>query len=204
MILNKKDNEKLLIKGMIQGNHACFKQLFEMYSPVLYSFSYNYLKSKDEAEDVVQETFVKVWNRKAQINVSGSFKSYLITIALNLIRQHFNSISKDNELRDDLLIELSDESTKYSEESRFEELVSKLEMLIKQMPPKRQLVFHKNKIEGSTAKDIARELNITVKTVEYHVSEAMKFLKKEFECIGTNFLDLFCLFRKFKLNNPIS
>ena len=173
-------SEISLIEGLNRGNTSSFKSLYNLYSVQLYNFSYKLLKSKHAAEDVVQETFIKIWERRAQIKTSGSFKSLLMTIALNAIRQSFNNISKENNLKTELLVYLTQNSDKYSHKNIYEELVKKLEELISKMPEKRKRVFAKIKIEGVKSKDVATELNITVKTVEYHISEGMKFLKAEF------------------------
>lgn len=177
-------SEILLIEGLNNGNHSSFRSLYNLYSAQLYNFAYNILKSQSAAEDIVQDTFVKIWDRRTQIRTSGSFKSLLITIALNSIRQSFNELSKENQLKDELLISLTKDSEKYSAEDLYENLLAKLEELIAKMPEKRKLVFTKAKLEGMKAKELSKELGISVKTVEYHVAEAMKFLKAEFKNNG--------------------
>ena len=73
-------------------------------------------------------------------------------------------------------------------------MLDKLEELIKQMPEKRREVFIKKKIEEKSLKEISEELNITTKTVEYHITEAMRFLKSEFEKLQVQGLIVFHLF----------
>jgi len=186
MIIRRENisTDALLLKGLRNGNHASFKKLYDLYSAHLFNYSFKLLKSKDAAEDIVQDTFLTVWNIRDRIKSSGSFKSMLFTIGLNSIRHTFNILSKENDLKDELLYNLSENSKEYSADNDYEELVKKLEKLLTQMPEKRKQVFIKKKIEGLKAKDIAIELNISVKTVAYHVAEAMKFLKKEFKAMG--------------------
>lgn len=83
--------ESGILKELKKGDHAAFERVFEHYSKQLYLFSFSYLKSKDTAEDIVQEVFLKIWNNRASIKTDTSFQSYLFTIALNAVRQHFNS-----------------------------------------------------------------------------------------------------------------
>ncbi len=193
------NNEKetiLLIQGLKKGNHSCFKKLYDLYSSQLYSFSFNLLKSKNKAEDIVQETFLKIWDRRAQLKTDGSFRSLLMTIALNDIRGTFNQISRDNNLKNELLFQLSSSSEKYSPDDNYEELVKKLETLLDQLPEKRKQIFVKKKIEGQKAKNIAVELNISEKTVEYHVAQTMKYLKEEFKSAGVSGIILHILLSK--------
>lgn len=185
--------EALLLEGLRRGNHSSFRLLYDMYGGHLYNFSYKLLKSKNAAEDIVQETFFKVWNRREKIQSSGSFKSFLFTIALNSIRHSFNQIARENALKDSLLIDFTKKSDEFSEEDDYEMLVEKLQQLIQQMPEKRRIVFYKKKIEGRKATEIASELNISLKTVEYHVAEAMKFLKEEFKSMDKSGTLLFLL-----------
>ena len=188
------DNDKLLIEELIKGNHTSFKKTFELFGPELFEFSFKILKSNDIAEDVVQETFVRIWENRHKLKTEGSFKSFLSTIALNIIRKHFNDMAKDSESRDKLLLSLA-KSKDLKEDDPYDILVGKLNELISKMPQKRREVFYANKILGKTAKEIANQYNISVKTVEYHVAEAMKFLKKEFRSITINGLLFFTLFQ---------
>ncbi len=169
-----------------------------MYSSQLYSFSFKLLKSKNKAEDIVQETFLKIWDRRAQLKIEGSFKSLLMTIALNDIRGSFNQISRENNLKNELLFSLSNNSEKYSPENRYEELVNILETLLEQLPEKRKQIFIKKKIKGQKVKDIAAELNISEKTVEYHVAQTMKYLKAEFKSTGVSGVILHILLAKIR------
>lgn len=184
MVDRSANKEIVLINGLKNGNHSSFKKLYDLYASQLYNFSYKLLKSKDAAEDIVQETFIKIWHKRSDLKLKGSFKSLLITIALNDIRASFNKISRENRLKNDLLFHLSNNSEKYSAGDGYEELLTVLEEIISRLPEKRRTIFIKKKIDGIKAKEIAAELSVSEKTVEYHVAQAMKFLKSEFQVQG--------------------
>ncbi len=190
----RKNIELELINGLRKENHQSFKRLFEFYSQPLYKFSFSYLKSKEAAEDVVQEVFFKIWNNKKDIKTNTSFQSYLFTIALNSIRKHFNKLSKQNDLKHNILNTLSTDQQNFDDNSNYQDLLNKLEKLIERMPERRKQVFVKMKLEEKSQKEIAEELSITTKTVEYHIMEAMKFLRKEFEKLGDSGLIFFYIF----------
>ncbi|KJF45367.1 RNA polymerase sigma factor [Draconibacterium sediminis] len=191
------NTDRLLISGLKHGNHTCFEKLYELYATQLFNFSYKLLKSKDAAEDIVQETFVKIWHKRSDIKIKGSFRSLLITIALNDIRASFNKIAKENGLKNDLLYHLSANSEKYSAEDDYERLLTILENIVSSLPEKRRIIFTKKKLEGKKARDIAAELNVSEKTVEYHVTQAMKFLKSEFKVQGISGAILLFILTKF-------
>ncbi|MEL7585837.1 MAG: RNA polymerase sigma-70 factor [Prolixibacteraceae bacterium] len=186
--------ESGILKELKKGDHAAFERVFEHYSKQLYLFSLSYLKSKDAAEDIVQEVFFKLWSNRASIKTDTSFQSYLFTIALNAVRLHFNKSAKLNEVRHDILIGFSNQKQDFDSQGDYQILLDKLDALIGQMPEKRRVVFIKKKIEGKTMKEIAEELGIAVKTVEFHLAEAMKFLKTGFEKYETQGLVFFYLF----------
>lgn len=190
--------ETKLLAELRRGHHPSFRKIFEIYSDPLYRFSLSYLKSKEAAEDVVQEVFMKIWNNRQEIKSNTSFHNYLFTIALNSVRKHFNNLSRLIELKHDILADLSNLKEEFDERNDYQELMDKLNELISRMPEKRRQVFVKKKLEEKSLKEIAEELGIEPKTVEYHITQAMKFLKQEFEKIRIKGLIFFHLFLRGK------
>lgn len=186
---------KILIE-LRKGDHAAFEKIFERYSKQLYQFSLSYLKSEEAAEDIVQEVFIKIWKNRGELKTDTSFQSYLFTIALNSVRKYFNQLSRQNELKHDILAESFGLKSDFDDRYDYEILLDKLGDLIEQMPEKRREVFLKKKIEEKSQKEIAEELNITTKTVEYHITEAMRFLKDEFKKLQVQGIIFFHLFIK--------
>ncbi|VAW20864.1 RNA polymerase ECF-type sigma factor [hydrothermal vent metagenome] len=193
------DDNKLL-KKFKKGDHESFEKIFNLYSKSLFRFSLSYLGSKEAAEDVVQEVFLKIWNNRKGIKLGTSFKSYLFTITLNSIRKHFNKLSRSNELKHDILYDFSENKPGFDGHPGYQELLDKLDDLIKQMPEKRKEAFVKKKIEGKSLKEISEELGVSTKTVEYHITEAMKFLKTEFDKLRISGMVFFHLFFPSKEN----
>jgi RNA polymerase sigma-70 factor (family 1) len=178
-LFNKTRNtETNLIRGLRKGKHDCFRLLFERYSAPLYHFSLSYLKSKEAAEDVVQDVFIKIWYKRKEIKTGNSFQAYLFTIGLNVIRKHFQKLDRANQAKHDILISLYENGGNWEEENNYQEKLERLESLIYKMPERRRDIFLKRKIEGKSLREIAGELDISSKTVEYHITEAMKFLNK--------------------------
>lgn len=180
MQANRANIDSVLITGLKKDNHDSFQKLFEYYSVPLYKFAFGYLKSRDLTEDLVQEVFLKIWNNRKEIKIDTSFQSYLFTIALNAVRKYFNKVSQLNDYKHQVLVDLSNNQNDFDKINDYESLLNKLDEFISQMPEKRREVFVKKKIEQKSIREIADELSISVKTVEYHITEAMKYLKIEF------------------------
>jgi RNA polymerase sigma-70 factor (family 1) len=195
----KTDNfqtEQEMVAALQRGSMAAFESLFESYSQKLYRFSYSYLKSETDAEDVVQEVFLKLWENRSGLKTGTSFQSYLFTIAFNSIRRSFNKKAIQEKFHSELFEFLSLENPALENIPDFEAILTKLDTLIDQMPDRRKEIFIKRKKEGKSVRDIAKEMDISPKTVENQITEAMHFLKEEFGKDRTAGLIFFYIFLK--------
>lgn len=186
--------ETVLLNNLKSGDHNAFEQIFEQYCERLFQFSFSYLKSKEAAEDVVQEVFIKVWKNRNGIKTDASFQSYLFKITLNAVREHFNKLSRSFELKHELVLGLTENDQNPDEVLDYQYMLDELEGIIDKMPEKRKEAFVKKKIEGKSLKEVADEMKVTTKAVEYHITEAMKFLKVEFEAMKIRGLIFYHLF----------
>ncbi|MBA7533622.1 hypothetical protein ES705_25863 [subsurface metagenome] len=180
-----KNTDRLLITSLKKGDITSFDKLFTKYSEKLYLFAVGYLKKQEDAEGLVQEVFIKVWEKRIELREDLSFKSFLFTIAYNTIVDHFRKWSKEEECLEHFRKTLDlyhNEPEKKVEYSDLEELA---------LPPKRKLIYQLSRQEELTNKEIAERLKISIKTVEYHMSLALKFLKEQ---LGKELLPslLFC------------
>jgi RNA polymerase sigma-70 factor (ECF subfamily) len=181
-----------LVKLLQKGNVAAFDSLFEVYSPKLFGFALKYLKNETDAEELVQEVFIKVWENHPLLKSELSFKSFLFTIALNHIRKHFNkkatSLRYLESLRNDP--EFSDQVTS----DDYETTLIKIYKIIDQMPERRREIFLKSKLEGKSSKEVAAELNISPGTVDNQVSEALRFTRSQLKTQNLEILLFISLF----------
>jgi len=174
-----KNSDRALITSLKNGNIASFDKLFAKYSEKLYIFAIGYLKKQEDAEGLVQEVFIKVWEKRIELKEDLSFKSFLFTIAYNTIIDFFRKWSKEEECLEYLRKNLNlthNEVEKKVEYSELEELTRKT---IEKLSPKRKLIYRLSRQKELTNKEIAERLKISIKTVEYHMSLALKFLKEQ-------------------------
>lgn len=169
--------EHILIQLLQKGNVAAFDSLFEVYSPKLYGFALKYFKNETDAEELVQEVFVKVWENRQSLKSELSFKSYLFTIALNQIRKYFNK--KATSLR---YLESLQNNPEYSDQGTtndYDTTLNQIYQIIEQMPERRREIFTKSKLEGKSSKEVAAELKISPGTVDNQISEALRFIRSQ-------------------------
>lgn len=168
-------DESLLVKSVSKGNMVAFGSLYKIYSFRLYRFALGYLKSEEEAEELVQEVFTKIWEKRKELRAECSFKSFLFTIAFNIIRKHFRTRARlsdylqhnNNDRADDFTVEIT----------AYNSLKQYIDQLVDQLPPRRREIFTKSRFDGLSITEIATQLNISHKTVENQITEALRFLR---------------------------
>jgi RNA polymerase sigma-70 factor (ECF subfamily) len=168
-------NESLLVQNLSKGNLLAFNTLYNEYSNRLYRFALGYLKSEAEAEELVQEVFTKIWEKRADLKKELSFKSFLFTIAFNIIRRHFRTKANLSEYFKTGVISEPDMQT--SQKITYDSLYQYITELVNQLPERRKEIFIKSRFEGLSIKEIAEKLKISHKTVENQLTDALKFIR---------------------------
>jgi len=169
------DND--LIRKLKKGNIEAFNQIFYAYSSKLYHFAYGYLKSKEDAEEMVQEIFSRIWDKRADIKEEYQFRSYLFSIAFNYVKKYFRSKALVNKYIE-FAIPHDLEAEQTQADVNYASLKLMVDQLVDKMPEKRKAVFLKSRFEGKNSKEIAIEMNISQSTVENHLNQALKFLRQ--------------------------
>jgi len=182
---------KSIINGIIKGEVKAFDKIFEIYNQKLYRFAKSILKNREDAKDVVQEVFVRIWQNRNEIKEYSTFKSYLFTIAYNIIVDHFRKRLKDKKYKDFLEANINEVDSSQEKHIEFSDLNKLYEQSVEQLPPRRKLIYKMNRNEGLTYKEIAERLNISRNTVRNQMAKTLQFLRKK---IGkeTLLVMLFC------------
>lgn len=174
-------DDDLLVRRLRKSDPFAFEELFSKYSNRLYQFSLSYLKSEADAEEIVQDVFLKLWEKKQEIKTGVSFQAYLFTISLNFIKRHFNRKARADRYKHELAIHFFDASEQTESSVTYQDLLMKLEILIDQLPEKRRQIFIERRQHDKPVKQIAEELGISPKTVENQLTRALSFLKSELQ-----------------------
>lgn len=195
--------EKELVIGLRQGDRKAFQLLFEYYAKRIFAFAKGYLKSNSDAEEIVQNVFVKVWNVRASVNTELSFKSYLFKITYNDVREFFNKQSRENRYKHEILDYAIEFDNRTEDRIDYKSLLDLVETRIEQLPPRQREVMVLSKKQGIPTQEIAALLEISPRTVEKHLAEALKQLKKDLgedHIAGLLFYYLFLEPKKSKKN----
>ncbi len=192
-------DERIVVRQFRQGDHHAFRILYERYAPRLYAFSKKYLQDSEESEEIVQEVFLRIWERRAHVDESGSFSAYVFQAAKNRIFNGFRKKVNEQVYLDFLLASENTEHSLTEIEVEYREVKLKAEAAINAMPPKRQEIFRLSRELGLKNKEIAAKLGISIKTVENQMGQALKFLREQLSEFAP--LILFFLFTHFFYNN---
>lgn len=186
-------SEKELIISLKFGSKEAFNLLFHMYERRIYAFSLKLLLSREDAEEVVQEVFFKIWKNKRFLKEDLSFKAYLFTVAKNHIYNLMSKRVSETAYKLYSAKTVNRPTCNTEEELDFDELNTKIQGMIQEMPEKRQKVFVMSRFQGLSNREIADQLSISLSTVENHINCALKVLKQRLISHDINILLIFIL-----------
>ncbi len=193
--MNNFVNDKNLLCQLKSGDKEAFTKLYEVYSQPIYFCLLKLLKSPLVAEELLQEIFVLIWEKRETITVQYNLKNYLFRMAENKVHDFFRKLKRDKQLYEYII----DTSSKEFD-INFEEIVSVDEKAILEkalciLPPQRRVVFYMCKLEGKSYKEVSQSLGISVSTINDHIVKATRsvreFLISHPELSSLNLLLLF-------------
>ena len=168
-------DEESLIAGCIKGNQIAQKTLFDSFSPKFFALCLRYMKSTDDAEDVLQEGMVKIFTKLPEYRGKGSFEGWMRRIVVNTC---LDQIRKNQKLKFDVSIDQAE--YKLSMNAFILEKMSANELIeeIKKMPPGYRVVFNMFAIEGYSHQEIAEKLGVKESTSKSQYLRARAYLKE--------------------------
>nr|WP_319399535.1 RNA polymerase sigma-70 factor [uncultured Carboxylicivirga sp.] len=190
---SKRLSDVFLVDQLLGGDMAAFDQIFDKYGSRLYAFAISYLKSKEDAEGLVQDVFLKLWENRAKLKKESSLKSYLFTIAYH---QMCNIFRQKNQHDKFILSEKlkTEGSSNLEEQIEFNETLQQIDKIVNLLPQRQRQIFIKSRKEGKSSKEIAQELDISPATVDNQISAALKFLRKHIPEANIGLILYFFLF----------
>jgi len=172
------NQEPTLLSQLKVGEQGAFEQIYQLYSERIYGRLIRLLKDEDMADSILQDVFLRIWERRAQIDPGQPFKAYLYKIAENFVYDYFRKVARDKKLQVKLRAAASEYYDQIEEnifQREYEALIS--EAILK-LPPQRQKVFQLCRIEGKSYEETAGLLGISVSTVSNQLVKATKSVKE--------------------------
>ncbi len=195
--------ENILIAKLRQGDEETFIALFRHHYVSLCAYSRRYVGRVDIAEEIVSDTFLKMWEKRQTLEIRSSVKAYLFQAVCNNSLYFLRKLKSEEKLedyfRDNLHENIATENSSFdlSEQSLLMEDVSaKIEEAINQLPPRQKKVFKLKRFENKKNKEIAEMMGISVKTVEMHLSKALLFLRSSLKDCWSSLLFVLLMKKK--------
>ncbi|WP_073348204.1 RNA polymerase sigma-70 factor [Bacteroides congonensis] len=172
--------EKLLLIKLKEGSFQAFEKLYTMYSGKLYNFIMR-LSSGDQymAEEVVQSTFIRIWEVRAKVDSDASFISFLCTIAKNLLMNMYQRQTVEYVYNEYLLKSGVDRDSQTEDDIDLRFLNDYIDSLAEELPAQRKKIFILSKRQNYTNKEIAGMMGISESTVATQLSLAVKFMREQ-------------------------
>jgi len=184
---------KSYLKALNKGSVNAYTTLYDMYADKLYSFSLSRLKSRELANDIVQETFIKIWTMHKEITPDGSFQSLIFKIANNKIIDHFreniNTIEFENYIQYIENEDLKDESIE--NQLYLDDFIKALNLCKSKLSNRQLEVFELSWEKGLTNDEISKVLNVAEHTVRNQLSLALKSIRSEISKYGVLMILIF-------------
>ena len=175
--MKERDTDIELIEKLRIGDVDAFDLVYQRYAGKLYAFSLKYLKSKEEAEELVQSVFLKVWENQKNLKKDTSFKSYLFTIAYNEICNLFRRRKYQQNFITKIETESWESCGETEDQIEFQFVLEQVDQIIARLPEKQKTIFLKSRQEGKSTKEIADEFGLSPGTIDNYISESLKFIR---------------------------
>jgi RNA polymerase sigma-70 factor (ECF subfamily) len=181
-------NQSVLLEEIKKGNNAAFEYLFKNYYQRLCGYAARFIDDKDTVEDIIQECFMKIWEKK-EILQSISIQSLLFAMIRNGCMDYLRHSAIVEQHHIEYLANIEGEERLYCADFTFDpesgtlyrELEEQIRLVIDRLPNRCKDVFIFSRFEGMKNKEIADKLQISLKAVEYHISKALSAFSAHFK-----------------------
>ena len=175
-----RENEERYVAALKEGSREAFTMLYNLYADRLYSFALVQTKSKQMAEDVVQDTFLKLWNNRTNLNCYGNVQALVFTMARNLIIDAFRRQVANIDIEAYFKLHEALPSTASPEESLyFNETKEHLEQAKAKLSNKECKIYEMSREQDMPIKKIAQTLNLSPQTVKNYLTSTLKVFRSQ-------------------------
>ena len=170
------DDEQYIKSTISENSEKGFELLFKRYHTVLCNHATRYVWSKDIAQDIVSDVFFNLWKNQEFLSINTTYRAYLFGAVRNGCHNYLTrELSRKASL--DEIENFDSKLLRPDQIVHFDELQTKIESIIAALPPQCKRVFLLNRLEGKKYSEIATELDLSIKTVEMHISKALSVLR---------------------------
>ena len=168
--------DRRVVELLKQGDAETFEKVFFSFAERIYYFAMRYMRNQHDAEEIVQEVFVKLWENRSNLNDQLSFSGYLFTIARNTIFNQNRKKVNEQAYQEYVKVFLENSTRRTEEDLIYSDIKGIVDKVVEDLPPQRKLIYKMSREKGLSYKEIAEELKLSERTVEAHIRLALKTL----------------------------
>lgn len=172
--------EPVFCNRLMAGDERAFRELFDQYHRKIYQFAFNFLKDKEQSEEIVQHTFLNFWLSRSTIDPDRPIAPYLFTIARRILTDAWRKAAASSRFREHVIQHMESVSNETEERIFFDELEDITRDALTRLSEQQHQVFTLSRQEGLSYEEIAERLHMSKHTVKYHLVNALKILKAHF------------------------
>jgi RNA polymerase sigma-70 factor (family 1) len=165
-------NITLLLQQLKEGSEPAFNALYKLHSKMLLSNIRNLVKDNEIAKELLQDLYLKIWENREKIDTGKSFKSFLFTVAKNMVYDYLRRASLDKRAKVRLMTNAIEFYTHTEEALDYKESHALINVAVETLPAQCRQVYTLSKLEGKSHQEISLELGISVSTVNNHMVKA--------------------------------
>jgi RNA polymerase sigma-70 factor (family 1) len=177
LTLALESREKHIIEGLRSGRESTYRQIFEQYYQMLVVFAHRYFDDMESARDIVQDLFVDLYDSRHTISIQTSLKSYLYSAVKNRCLNQVKHEQVKEKHRQMSISEANVPDPDLEDIMDAVELEARVYGIVSNLPEKCRQIYIMSRVDGKKNREIADELNLSVRTVETQISKALKSLK---------------------------
>ncbi|MFY0253813.1 RNA polymerase sigma factor [Chitinophaga sp. 30R24] len=192
MYVESLHNERELLCLIARGDEVAFRSFFDHYTPLIFTFVERLTKSTADAEEIVQDTFLKIWTNRESLPFIDRPAHYCFVIARNKALDNMRKVARDQRLLDRVWnsITIAEDNT-LENHLQSQDYYQLIDQAISRLPRQKQLVFNMSRQEGLSHLEISQRLGLSKSRVNNILVEALKYVKSFLER-HAHFLPLFC------------
>lgn len=176
---SKLPDDKILASGIRDGSLSAFELLYNRYKKKLYYFSLRYLEDTTDSEELVQMVFISIWEHRKTLDNSKSIKSYIYKSAVNYIYNCLKKKAIRNKYLEHEMLQPESSVNQTYEQIFYNDLERRIDSILSSLTQQQQKIFNIRRSEGLSHEEIARRLELSVRTVENQIYRVKKILKEK-------------------------
>ena len=167
-----------ILERFKENDQSAFEQIYLEYNQKIYRFAKRYTNCIEDAEEIVQDVFIKLWDVRKTIDTECHFDHFLFAVTRNLIFDRHRRKISEQHFQTTVLASLEEEFESTEDEIVAEDLSRYIDKIVEQFPPKQREVFNLSRKEMLSRKEIAEKLGMAEETVKAHIHQALSKIRK--------------------------